>query len=96
MADAVIEARMNTPEFRDDADAEQHLIRHLRRMLVHCFYQDTVPLEERTEQRVADEFADNEHFRRNLDLQGINPDTLFAYHADRAGDGRSPGNLCAV
>jgi hypothetical protein len=70
--------RMTTPEFRDDADAEQHLIRHLRRMLVHCFYQDTVPLEELIEQRVADEFADNEHFRRNLDLQGINPDTLFA------------------
>lgn len=70
---------ITTPEFRDDADAEQHLTRHLRRMLVHCFYQDTVPLEELTEQRVTDEFADNEHFRHNLDLQGINPDTLFAY-----------------
>lgn len=65
--------------FRDDADAEQHLTRHLRRMLVHFFYQDTVPLAELTEQRAADEFAHNERFRRELDLQGINPDTLFAY-----------------
>jgi hypothetical protein len=70
---------MTTYEFRDDADAEQHLIRHMRRMLVHCFYQDTVPLKELTEQRVADEFAHNARFRRHLDLQGINPDTLFAF-----------------
>jgi hypothetical protein len=70
---------MTTYEFRDDADAEQHLIRHMRRMLVHCFYQDTVPLKELTEQRVADEFAHNARFRRHLDFQGINPDTLFAF-----------------
>lgn len=70
--------RNNTPAFRDDADAEQHLLRHLRRMLVHCFYQDTVPLKELTEQRVADAFTHNPCFRRHLALQGINPDTLFA------------------
>ena len=70
---------MTPQEFRDDADAEQHLIRHLRRMLVHCFYQDTVPLRELTEQRVADELTHNARFRRHLDLQGINPDTLFAF-----------------
>lgn len=70
---------MTTYEFRDDADAEQHLLRHMRRMLVHCFYQDTVPLKELTEQRVADEFAHNARFRRHLALQGINPDTLFAF-----------------
>jgi hypothetical protein len=69
---------MTTHEFRDDADAEQHLIRHMRRMLVHCFYQDTVPLKDLTEQCVADEFAHNPRFRRHLDLQGIDPDTLFA------------------
>jgi hypothetical protein len=70
---------MTPQEFRDDADAEQHLIRHLRRMLLHCFYQETVPLKELTEQRVADEFTRNARFRRHLDLQGINPDTLFAF-----------------
>jgi hypothetical protein len=70
---------MTPQEFRDDADAEQHLIRHLRRMLVHCFYQDTVPLKELTEQCVADAFTHNARFRRHLDRQGINPDTLFAF-----------------
>ena len=70
---------MTPQEFRDDADAEQHLIRHMRRMLVHCFYQETVPLKELTEQRVADAFTHNARFRRHLDLQGINPDTLFAF-----------------
>jgi hypothetical protein len=70
--------RNSTPSFRDDADAEQHLLRYMRRMLVHCFYQDTVPLKELTEQRVADEFAHNARFRRHLDLQGIHPDTLVA------------------
>jgi hypothetical protein len=71
--------RMTTREFRDDAAAERHLIRHLRRMLAHCFYQDSVPLEDLTDQRVADEFAHNERYRRDLDLQGINPDTLYAF-----------------
>jgi hypothetical protein len=71
--------RTRTPSFRDDADAEQHLIRHLRRMLLHFFYQDTVPLKELTEQRVADEFTRNARFRRSLHLQGINPDTLVAF-----------------
>jgi hypothetical protein len=70
---------MTTHAFRDDADAEQVLLRHMRRMLVHGFYQDTVPLKELTEQRVANEFARNVRFRRHLDRQGINPDTLVAF-----------------
>ena len=70
--------RSNTPAFRDDADAKQHLIRHLRRMLLVCYYQDTVSEYTLTEQHIADAFAHNTHFRRHLDLQGINPDTLYA------------------
>ncbi len=70
--------RMTTPSFRDDADAERHLTRHLRRMLLVCYYQDTVSEHTITEQHVADAFAHNAHFRRHLDLQGINPDTLAA------------------
>jgi hypothetical protein len=70
--------RMTTPAFRDDADAEQHLIRHLRRTLLVCYYQDTVSAHTITEQHIADAFAHNTRFRRSLDLQGINPDTLFA------------------
>jgi len=31
--------RMSPHEFRDDADAEQHLVRHLQRMLLVCYYQ---------------------------------------------------------
>jgi hypothetical protein len=69
---------MTPQQYRDDVDAEQHLIRHLRRMLVHFFYQDTVPLKELTEQRVAAEFTHNTHLCRSLELQGIDPDTLFA------------------
>jgi hypothetical protein len=71
--------RMTTQEFRDDADAARHLTRHLRRMLLVCYYQDTVSEHTITEQHIADAFAHNERFRRNLDLQGINPDTLFAF-----------------
>ena len=71
--------RMTTPPFRDDADAERHLLRHLRRMLLVCYYQDTVSEYTITEQHVADAFAHNERFRRDLDLQGINPDTLAAF-----------------
>ena len=71
--------RMTTQEFRDDADAEQHLIRHLRRMLLMCYYQDTVSEHTITDEHIADAFADNDHFRRSLELQGINPDTLFAF-----------------
>jgi hypothetical protein len=70
---------MTPQEFRDDSDAEQHLIRHLRRMLLVCYYQDTVSEHTITEQHIADAFAHNAHFRRSLDLQGINPDTLFAF-----------------
>ena len=70
--------RMTTQSFRDDADAERHLLRHLRRMLLVCYYQDTVSEYTITEQHVADAFAHNERFRRDLDLQGINPDTLAA------------------
>jgi hypothetical protein len=70
--------RMTTQEFRDDADAEQHLIRHLRRMLLVCYYQDTVSEHTITDEHIADAFTHNDHFRRSLDLQGINPDTLFA------------------
>ena len=71
--------RKSTPSFRDDADAERHLILHLRRMLLVCYYQDTVSEHTITEQHIADAFAHNEHFRRSLDLQGIDPDTLFAF-----------------
>jgi hypothetical protein len=71
--------RKSTPSFRDDADAEQHLIRHLRRMLLVCYYQDTVSEHTITEEHIADAFAHNERFRRHLDLQGINPDTLTAF-----------------
>ena len=68
--------RKKTLSFRDDADAEQHLTHHLRRMLLVCYYQDTVSEHTITEQHIADAFAHNAHFRRSLDLQGINPDTL--------------------
>jgi hypothetical protein len=71
--------RMITPLFRDDADAERHLLRHLRRMLLVCYYQDTASEHTITEQHIADAFAHNDHFRRHLDLQGINPDTLVAF-----------------
>jgi hypothetical protein len=70
---------MTTPPFRDDADAECHLLRHLRRMLLVCYYQDTVPEHTITEQHIADAFAHNERFRRHLDLLSINPDTLAAF-----------------
>jgi len=70
--------RKSTPSFRDDADAEQHLIRHLRRMLLVCYYQDTVSEHTITEEHIADAFAHNARFRRHLDLQGINPETLAA------------------
>jgi hypothetical protein len=70
--------RMTTPSFRDDADAERHLLRHLRRMLLVCYYQDTASEHTITEQHIADAFTHNDHFRRHLDLQGINPDTLAA------------------
>lgn len=70
---------MTPPSFRDDADAEQHLLRHLRRMLLVCYYQETVSEHTITEQHIADAFAHNERFRRDLDLQGINPDTLAAF-----------------
>ena len=43
------------------------------------YYQDTVSEHTITEQHVDDAFAHNDHFRRNLDLQGINPDTLAAF-----------------
>jgi hypothetical protein len=69
---------MTTQQFRDDADAERHLVRHLRRMLLVCYDQDTVPAHTITEQHVDDAFAHNARFRRHLDLQGINPDTLTA------------------
>jgi len=45
---------------------------------VLCYYQDTVSEHTITEQHVADAFARNQQFRRHLDLQGINPDTLVA------------------
>jgi hypothetical protein len=70
--------RNSTPLFRDDTDAEQHLIRHLRRMLLVGYYQDTVSEHTITEEHIADAFAHNTHFRRSLELQGIDPDTLFA------------------
>ncbi len=70
--------RKTTPLFRDDADAERHLTRHLRRMLLVCYYQDTVSEHTITEAHIADAFAHNDRFRRHLDLQGINPDTLVA------------------
>src|SRR5215510_15052521 len=70
---------MTPPSFRDDADAERHLTRHLRRMLLVCYYQDTVSEHTITEQHIADAFAHNERFRRHLDLQGVNPDTLAAF-----------------
>jgi hypothetical protein len=69
---------MTPPSFRDDADAERHLTRHLRRMLLVCYYQDTVSEHPITEAHIANAFARNAHFRRYLDLQGINPDTLVA------------------
>ena len=71
--------RMTPPTFRDDADAERHLARHLRRMLLVSYYQETVSEHTITEQHIADAFAHNERFRRHLDLQGINPDTLAAF-----------------
>ena len=71
--------RITPQEFRDDADAEQHLTRHLRRMLLVCYYQDTVSERTITDEHIADAFTHDAHFRRSLDLQGINPDTLFAF-----------------
>ena len=70
---------MTTPSFRDDADAERHLLRHLQRMLLVCYDQETVSAHTITEQHVADAFVHNDRFRRYLDLHGINPDTLVAY-----------------
>ncbi len=70
--------RMTTPSFRDDADAELHLLRHLRRILLVCYDQDTVSEHTITEEHIADACAHHERFRRSLDLQGINPDTLIA------------------
>ncbi len=70
--------RMTTPSFRDDADAERHLLRHLRRRLLVCYDQDTGSEHTITEEHIADAFAHHERFRRSLDLQGINPDTLIA------------------
>ena len=70
--------RMTTPTFRDDADAEQHLTHHLRRMLLVCYYQDPVSEYTITEEHIADAFDHNAHFRRSLELQGIDPDTLCA------------------
>ncbi len=71
--------RMIPQPFRDDADAEHHLSRHLRRMLLVCSYQDMVSEHIITEQHVADAFAHNDRFRRHLDLHGINPDTLVGF-----------------
>jgi hypothetical protein len=71
--------RKSSPSYRDDADAEQHLIHHLRRMLLVCYYQDTVSEYTITEEHIADAFAHNARFRRHLDLQGINPNTLAAF-----------------
>ena len=71
--------RKPTPLFRDDADAERHLLRHLRRMLLGCYDQETVSEHPITEQHVDEAFAHNERFRRSLDLQGIDPDTLAAF-----------------
>src|SRR5215813_6297324 len=71
--------RMSPHEFRDDADAEQHLVRHLQRMLLVCYYQDTASEYTITDKHIADAFAHNDHFRRALNLQGINPDTLAAF-----------------
>src|ERR1043165_13770 len=48
---------MTTPSFRDDADAEQHLTRHLRRMLLVGYYQDTVSEHTITDEHIADTFA---------------------------------------
>ena len=70
--------RMTTPSFRDDADAELHLLRHLRRILLVCYDQDTVSEHTIMEEHIADACAHHERFRRSLDLQGINPDTLIA------------------
>ena len=70
---------MTTQSFHDDADAERHLLRHLRRMLLVCYDPETVFEHTSTEQHVADAFVHNAHFRRHLDLQGINPDTLVAF-----------------
>lgn len=70
--------RLTTPHFRDDADAAQHLLQHLRRMLLVAYYQDTVAAHTLTEQHLADTFAHNADFRRYLALQGIHPETLAA------------------
>ena len=71
--------RITTQAFRDDADAARHLLCHLRRMLLVRYDQETVFEHTITEQHVADAFAHNARFRRHLDLQGINPDTLVAF-----------------
>jgi hypothetical protein len=47
-------------------------------MLLVRYDQETVFEHTITEQHVADAFAHNARFRRHLDLQGINPDTLVA------------------
>jgi len=48
-------------------------------MLLVRYDQETVFEHTITEQHVADAFAHNTRFRRHLDLQGINPDTLVAF-----------------
>jgi hypothetical protein len=70
--------RITSHSFQDDADAARHLLRHLRRMLLVCYDQETVSGHTLTEQHVADAFAFNARFRHHLALQGINPDTLVA------------------
>jgi len=70
--------RMTPPTFGDDADAARHLVRHLRRMLLVYYSQDTVAAHTITEHHVDEVFAHNARFRRDLALQGINPDTLAA------------------
>jgi hypothetical protein len=70
--------RITTQAFRDDADAARHVLCHLRRMLVVGYDQETVFEHTLTEQHVAGAFAHHARFRRHLDRQGINPDTLVA------------------
>jgi hypothetical protein len=69
---------MTTPHFRDDADAERHLLQHLRRMLFVDYYQETVSEHTITEEHMADAFAHDARFHRHLALQGMHPDTLTA------------------
>jgi hypothetical protein len=44
-----------------------------------CYDQETASEHIITDEHIADAFAHNERFRRYLDLQGINPDTLGAF-----------------